>query len=334
VQVSPDAVGPGGDAEVEVTPEVVREVLVEVADEPELVGPASLTLLGFKLPEPVAGIAAVADDDGAAYIFGGDAGGAPVAEVVRFVPDEGAEIVAGAVLPQPVKAASAIWTGDAYGAFVFGGMTAAGMTDAIQNCDLTSPFCTLLDVKLPSKRALTAAFFDGLYAYVLGGNMGQAGLSDQIVRFDPDTAEVKVLPEKLPTPRASRIGAVWSGDGMAFFLGGLIAGGKTGEILEYDPTAGTVVDSGMDLPLPMDGGAYAWLGAAVMVFGGETTLSTTDSVLVVSPNTVEVTVSDLKLPSARRGGAAVVLNSNIYIFGGTGLNGLLDEIVRYRPPGD
>ncbi len=331
VDVVPELVE--GETAAETSVEVTPEVAPEAADEPELTGPETLTLLDFKLPKPMAGIVAVSAGDAAAYIFGGDGGGAPLATVVRFVPDVGAEIVDGAVLPQPVKAASAVWAGDEYGAFVFGGMTANGMTEAIQRCEFAGPSCTALDSKLPSKRALTAAFFDGKNAYIMGGNAGAAGPTDQILRFDPQTAKIDVLPEKLPTPRASRIGVVWSGE-LAFHLGGLVPGGKTGEILQYDPAAGTIVDSGMQLPLPMDGGACAWLGAAVMVFGGETTVSTTDAVLVISPNTSEVKVSDLELPSPRRGGAAAVLNSNVYVFGGTGTAGLLDEILRYSPPGD
>jgi hypothetical protein len=305
---------------------LVLEIPADTTQVPPWPPGESLTVLDWKLPSPRAGVASAVEPSFRIWLAGGDTGTSTLAEVVRFDPDEGVKTDDDIQLPVPVKAACAVWVDDAGKMLVAGGMTSSGPTDAIQSCDHSG--CEQLAESLPAALGLPACFSDGSQAYVMGGNGGAAGLSDVIYSVDPYSGSSTPEAVKLPTPRASRIGAVWSGE-YAYFIGGLVQGGKTDEILRYEPWSDELETLEAKLPLALDGGTYAWMNDVIVVLGGETSTAPTDFVVLVDPESGTVTQSSLKLPAPRRGTAGGALGSAIYVFGGAGPTGLTDQIVRY-----
>lgn len=218
----------------------------------------------------------------------------------------------------------------------------------------------LLDARLPTRRASTAAVWTGEAAYVFGGH-GEA-FSDEVLRFDPANGTVERLDGvKLPSPRRG-VAAVWTGEA-AYLFGGVGPDGELDEIVRFDPGGGpagggpTVELLDVRLPAPNRCSAAVWTGEAAYVLGGRSGDPYLDTVVRFTPGRgpgggpgaapggdpggdpegAAVEVTDLRLPTGRDYLSAVWTGTEALLFGGetrdeaTGRRFQTDEILRIDP---
>jgi hypothetical protein len=249
------------------------------------------TVLPYRLPSPRKMASAVWTGR-EAYIIGGIGYDAePIAEMVRFVPGEGVQVVEGA-MPYGTKGVPSIWDGEAV--HVLGNCLSAevGQHDVIKYYPGNGTTDKSKDV-LPIPGAGSSAVWAGDRAYIVGGRLNQTILSDRIVSYVPGEG-ARFVDARLPQ---GRIGAASAWDGeRVYTFGGTIAlecgplecvpTDYLDEIVEFDPVNDTCVLSDHRLPRPMDLRAAVHTvandgtGAKVIIPGGLTSTGPVDWLMV------------------------------------------------------
>ncbi len=242
-------------------------------------------VLEWKLPSPRK-LSAAVWADGSAYIIGGIGFDAvPLAEMVRFTPGQGVELLEG-VMPWGTKGIPAVWSGEDI--YVLGNClsTETGQHDIIRY-DPASNETEVLSDALPIPGAGSSAVWTGDGAYIFGGRWNVSVLSDRVLWFEPGRG-VEVMEARLPR---GRIGAAAAWDGQrAYVVGGTIAL-KCGplecvpvdylkEIVVYYPESDACIPHKDYLPDAMDTRAALWTGDGVMVPGGLSAKGPEDGILL------------------------------------------------------
>jgi hypothetical protein len=215
------------------------------------------TIVPFTLPSPRKMASAVWTGN-EAYIIGGIGYDAePIAEIVRFVPGVGVEVVEGA-MPYGTKGVPSVWDGEAV--HVLGNCLSAevGQHDVVRYHPGNGTTEVLEDV-LPIPGAGSSAVWAGDRAYIVGGRSNQTILSDRVVSYVPGKG-AEFVEARLPR---GRIGAASAWDGeVVYAFGGTIAlecgplecvpTDYLDEIVVFDPVNDTCQLSDHTLPRPMD----------------------------------------------------------------------------------
>ncbi len=245
--------------------------------------------LPYKLPSPRKLASAVWTGD-EAYIIGGIGFDAePMAEIVRFTPGEGVEVVEGA-MPYGTKGIPSVWTGEAV--HILGNCLSSerGQHDVIR-FDPEEGTSEILENALPIPGAGSTAVWTGDRAYIVGGRQNETVLSDRIIEYVPGEG-ARFMEARLPQ---GRIGAACAWDGERLYaFGGTIAlecgplecvpVDYLDEIVVYYPDKDTCQLSDDDLPEPMDVRAAVCtsvdppLGARLLIPGGLTEKGPVDSI--------------------------------------------------------
>jgi hypothetical protein len=283
-------------------------------------------------------------DGNNAYIFGGfdtwflD-------DIVKFNPATGTVTLLSSpsVLPTARYGTSAVWDGS--NVYIFGGYTPSGYLNDIVQFNPTTGTVTLLPSPsvLPTARGMTSAVWDGNNAYIFGGD-DASGLLNDIVQFNPTTGIVTLLPSPsvLPTAR-DWTSAIWDGSN-AYIFGGTISGGiLLNDIVQFNPTTGTVtlLPSPSVLPTPSWWTSAIWDGSNAYIFGGDNTghgvpkWNMMNYIVQFNPTTGTVYVLSFPdiLPTGRGVTSAIWDGRNAYIFGGSDdYSDALNDIVLFSPP--
>ncbi len=242
-------------------------------------------VLEWRLPSPRK-LSAAVWADGSAYIIGGIGFDAvPLAEMVRFTPGQGVELLEG-VMPWGTKGVPAVWSGEDI--YVLGNClsTETGQHDIIRY-DPASNETEVLSDALPIPGAGSSAVWTGDGAYIFAGRWNVSVLSDRVLWFEPGRG-VEVMEARLPQ---GRIGAAAAWDGQrAYVVGGTIAlecgplecvpVDYLKEIVVYYPESDTCIPHKDHLPDAMDTRAALWTGDDVMVPGGLSAKGPEDIILL------------------------------------------------------
>lgn len=244
-------------------------------------GSGRTTVLPYKLPSPRK-LASAVWTGKEAYIIGGIGFDAePIAEIVKFVPGEGATVVEGA-MPYGTKGIPSVWDGEAV--HVLGNCLSSevGHNDVIR-FDPRNGTSEVLEDVLPIPGAGSTAVWAGNRAYIVGGRQNLTTLSDRIIEYIPGVG-AKFVDGKLPL---GRIGAACAWDGERLYaFGGTIALecgplecvpiGYLDEVVVYDPALDICHNSSSVLHEPMDARAALFtpsderMGDRVLIPGGLT----------------------------------------------------------------
>ncbi len=245
----------------------------------------SSRVLPWKLPSPRKMSAAVWAN-GSAYIIGGIGFDAvSMAEMVRFTPGQGVELLEG-VMPWGTKGVPAVWSGEDI--YVFGNClsTETGHYDIIRY-DPASNETEVLEDALPIPGAGSSAVWTGDGAYIFGGRWNVSVLSDRVLRFEPGKT-VEIMEARLTQ---GRIGAAAAWDGQrAYVIGGTVSL-ECGplecvpidylkEIIVYYPENDTCIPHKDHLLSAMDTRAAIWTGEDVMVPGGLSEKGPEDTIIL------------------------------------------------------
>ena len=259
-------------------------------------------VLPQKLPSPRKMSAAVWAD-GSAYVIGGIGFDAvPLAEMVRFTPGEGVELLEG-VMPWGTKGIPAVWSGEDI--YVLGNCLSSETGHYhIIRYDPSSNETEVMEDVLPIPGAGSSAVWTGEEAYIFGGRWNVSVLSDKVLRFEPGK-EVEVMEARLPQGRIGAA-AAWDGE-RAYAIGGTISlecgplecvpVDYLKEIIVYYPESDSCVVHKDHLRHAMDTRAAVWTGEDVLVPGGLSADGPEDTVLLFDHDSrpaepVDATVMD------------------------------------------
>jgi len=117
--------------------------------------------------------------------------------------------------------------------------------------------------------------------------------------------------------------AVWDGS-HAYIFGGHDGTNYLDDIVQFNPSTGTVTTLTSKLPSADGGTSAIWDGKHAYIFSR-------DDIIRFNPRTGTVTTLTSKLPSTRWSTSAVWDGSHAYIFGGHYVS-YLGDIVRFTPP--
>ena len=262
------------------------------------------TVLPFTLPSPRK-LASAVWTGSVAYVIGGIGFDAePMAEMVRFEPGVGVEVVEGAI-PYGIKGVPSVWSGEAV--YVLGNCLSSevGHHDVVRYYPSNGTTQVLDDV-LPIPGAGSSATWVDDAAIIVGGRQNLTVLSNRFIRYVPDQG-AELMRSVLPQ---GRIGAAcaWSGD-LVYVLGGTIAlecgplecvpVDHLDEILCYDPQNDTCWLLRSTLPEPMDLRAALFVeregegGDAVLVPGGQTDEGPIDRITLYHTGAASTTPQEL-----------------------------------------
>ncbi len=227
-----------------------------------ITGPGATTMLG-ELPHPRSDLAAVTVH-GIAYLIGGYDGANYSDSVIAT--SDGRHFRILTRLPVPVRYPGVAAIGDQI--WVFGGQTDAGLTDVIQQIDVSTGLARVVG-RLPYPLAGETGFTLGGVIYLAGGQLAQSGTlssspsasrapitSDRVLRYDPASGATSPAGH-LPVPVAYGAGTVIGGT--AFLLGG-----QDGQLSVPTVTTLRVVRPGQTVPQPVAGAADKAAGGAAM----------------------------------------------------------------------
>jgi hypothetical protein len=210
------------------------------------------------LPSPLASAAAFASG-GAAYVIGGEHGGAaPSDRILRIELGSGAVTVAGRFV-EPLAGAGYAQRGDAL--LLAGGWTGTQYATAILR--FTLPGTATLVARLPVGLRDPAVALVGGTLYVAGGR-NASGPTDRVfaVRLDSGGVEVRAR-----LPRAVSGATLVSAGGALYLLGGRATAGPVADVVRIDPATGRAERAG-SMPRPLAGAAAVRAGGGTYVLGG------------------------------------------------------------------
>jgi hypothetical protein len=223
-------------------------------------GPGTASMLG-PLPQPRSDLAAVTVH-GIAYLIGGYDGASYTYSVITT--RDGTHFSTLTKLPVPVRCPAVAAIGDQI--WVFGGQTEAGLTNVVQQIDVSRGTARVVG-RLPSPLAGETGFTLGGMIFLAGGQMVRSGTppssrtaatalitSDRVLRYNPASGATS-LAGQLPVPVAYGAGTVMGGT--AFLLGG-----EDGQLLVPTVTTLRVVRPGQTPPQPVAGAADKAAGGA------------------------------------------------------------------------
>jgi hypothetical protein len=215
------------------------------------------TALPYRLPSPRK-LASAVWTGSEAYIIGGIGFDAePIAEIVKFVPEDGVTVVEGA-MPYGTKGVPSIW--DGHYVHILGNCLSSerGQYDVIR-FDPSTGNSTILEEVLPIPGAGSTAVWADDRAYIVGGRQNLTVLSDRIVEYVPGEGATFV-DARLPLGRIGA-GCAWDGERVHAFGGtiALVCGplecvpiDYLDEIAVFDPVNDTCDLSERTLTEPMD----------------------------------------------------------------------------------
>jgi len=273
-----------------------ESVLTTVVSE---TGNLSVWQEGPPLPEARAD-AAVLNLSSVPYVIGGTGpDGEPTDTVFQGVVDEG--VLTGwqpaDVLTLPVAVTDAVGVSTGGGLYLFGGLTADGLSNTVYRSDfpeegqpVLGAWTEVTELPLPEPRAKGTAVSTGGAVYVLGGE-GPNGTTDLVYYLELDThGDPAINPDTerpygwgvstgqsasavLPAPRADHSSFVNSG--AIYAIGGFGADGATvatNYFVVPDSAEGTIDEwielPSTNLPAPVAGGALAAVGQYAFYVGG------------------------------------------------------------------
>ncbi|HEY2569984.1 MAG TPA: kelch repeat-containing protein [Solirubrobacteraceae bacterium] len=256
------------------------------------------------LVAPASRVAAVAQgSDGALFLGGYDAGGAPT-DTIQTLTDT--SVHASGTLPG--ADASAVAATLAQSVYLFGGI---GST-----IYQVTPTGTNVVGSLPTATADAAIATVGDTAYIIGGYTGTSDLNTIVAFTPPGTLSVVAT---LPVPL--RLATATALDGLVYIIGGATNGVASATVYRFDPATKTVTTF-TQLPHARESESAATLDGKIIVAGGKTTPTAvrTRAIYVLDPHTRAVSLGGL-LPIALSGMAAVDGQNQVLLAGGSPTNG-------------
>lgn len=247
--------------------------------------------------------------NGKIYVFGGSAGlnnETLLDDIVEFDPEAQTVTTLDVTLPSRRSGTSAATAlnGKIY---VFGGRTAAAVTNDIVEFDPVAQNATKLGVTLPNARwATSAATAPNGKIYVFGGQDAD-GILNSIVEFDPVAQTVTTLDVTISIARYATSAAT-APNGKIYVFGGQAEGTALNNVIEFDASSKSVKYGNVLPHYPFGSSAATAPTGKIYVFGQGT-------IVEFDPMTWEATTLDTTLENARFSSAATAPNGKIYVFG-------------------
>ena len=311
------------------------------------------------------------------YIFAGCYGGwgartGDLFDIIQYDPRTGSVRKMDTVLPIGGDGTCCCYNSSNNKIYIFGGwnkgwdervgLRGAGVSDKIVEYDPSTGSVVKKAGTLPTPRFRGSCCYSPLNdkIYIFGGAYGH-DFSD-IIEYDPTTGSIVKKAETLPTPRSNTCCCYNSSNNKIYIFGGdqIVSfrdrhkSGPLPDIIEYDPSTGSVVKKSAVLPTGSSHSSCCYNSSnnKIYIFGGIDDWHPFD-IVEYNPATSSIIEKSEAFPQTRghlfkemarkvksedlSTGRRLTsccyssLNDRIYIFGGRCLTGELSDIIEYRP---
>jgi len=195
-------------------------------------------------------------------------------------------------LPYQFCWASSAWNGSHV--WIFGGQNASGRIPHILRYHPNSSTYRIMAAGFGTGVEATAAICWGQYIYVFGGNDGS--WVDTIWKYDIENDTLSSIPTTLPRPMGEI--ATATNSIYIYLFGGIFSGGRSNEILRFDPTTEALSDTGARMSTGLSAVYPAWGGDAFYIFGGENNVGAAhDYIMRYTPSNNSVVQISTRMPA-------------------------------------